>query len=83
MTETAAPGFWSAEQLVRAYLDRTATPSSVTRGHLKRIEALNPALNAFISILADSAIRAAAESDARYRVGEPLGPLDGVPGAVK
>ncbi|MDG7011147.1 MAG: Asp-tRNA(Asn)/Glu-tRNA(Gln) amidotransferase subunit GatA [Nitrososphaerota archaeon] len=76
-------GPWTAEGLARAYSAGTATPSSVVREQLKRIGTLNPALNAFITVLADSALRSAEESDRRYRSGNPRGPLDGVPVAVK
>ena len=50
--------------------------------HLKRIERLNPSLNAFVYIDPD-AVTAAQDSDARLRAGKPLSPLDGVPVAVK
>ena len=47
-----------------------------------RIEALNPRLNAIIAF--DGAARAAAQSSAaRYRAGQTLGPLDGIPFVVK
>ena len=49
---------------------------------LRRIEAANPGLNAFIRIEADSARAAAAESAARYRSGNPR-PLEGLPIAIK
>jgi len=69
--------------LIRAYSDRTATPSAVVRERLRQIDALNPGLNAFITVLSEGALKAAAESDRRYREGAPAGALDGVPVAVK
>ncbi|HKT21662.1 MAG TPA: amidase, partial [Nitrososphaerales archaeon] len=74
---------WTAEELVRAYAAGSASPSSVVRTLLGRIASLNPALNSFITILADFALRSAEESGRRYRAGKPIGPLDGVPMAVK
>ena len=82
MTAPDGPSL-TARALVKEYTSGTATPSSVVRGALGRIESLNPALNAFITVLGESALRAAEESDRRYRAGRPLGPLDGVPVAVK
>jgi aspartyl-tRNA(Asn)/glutamyl-tRNA(Gln) amidotransferase subunit A len=73
----------TAEALVRAYSAGTSTPSSVVRSQLRRIESLNPILDSFITVLADSALRAAEESDMRYRAKSPIGPLDGVPVAIK
>ncbi len=55
----------------------------MVRERLRQIGALNPGLNAFITVLSESALKAAAESDRRYRERAPAGPLDGVPVAVK
>jgi aspartyl-tRNA(Asn)/glutamyl-tRNA(Gln) amidotransferase subunit A len=56
---------------------------AVTRAYLARIETLGRRLNTFITVLGDTALKAAAESERRYEAGTPLGPLDGVPIAVK
>ncbi|MBK8209833.1 MAG: Asp-tRNA(Asn)/Glu-tRNA(Gln) amidotransferase subunit GatA [Rhodospirillales bacterium] len=54
----------------------------LTRAHLDAIGAARP-LNAFITETADLALARAAESDARRNKGEALGPLDGIPLAIK
>ncbi len=61
----------------------TTTARSVTEAALSRIEALNPRLNAFLTVTADAALAQADETDARVRSGEPLRPLDGIPVAIK
>ncbi|MBK6428114.1 MAG: Asp-tRNA(Asn)/Glu-tRNA(Gln) amidotransferase subunit GatA [Blastocatellia bacterium] len=61
----------------------TTTARSVTEAALSRIEALNPRLNAFLTVTADTALAQADETDARVRSGEPLRPLDGIPVAIK
>ena len=71
------------KELASAYREGFVLPSAATREHLRRIEALNGRLNAFITVLTDPALRQAEESDRRYKAGSPLGPLDGVPIAVK
>jgi aspartyl-tRNA(Asn)/glutamyl-tRNA(Gln) amidotransferase subunit A len=69
--------------LGQAYRSGEITPPEATRYYLRRIEALNPRLNCFITILKDQALKAAAESEERLKAGEPRGPLDGIPIAVK
>ena len=55
----------------------------VCRASLERIDSLNPSLNAFNHIAADRALARAAEIDRQRASGAPLGPLAGVPVAVK
>jgi len=55
----------------------------VTKACLGRIEGLGRSLNCFITVLGDSALKAAEASERRHRAGTPLGPLDGIPIAVK
>ena len=50
---------------------------------LDRIDRFNPKLNCFIDIDRSAAALAAAATDARLADGGRLGPLDGVPVAVK
>ncbi len=78
-----APWYWSAERLTRAYAARETDPIEVTELALTRISKINPEINAF-----RFATFARARSDAeaawrRYRAGTALGPLDGVPVALK
>lgn len=79
----AEKGFRSVEQIA----------SSVRRGDLSCVElatsaleaagALNGELRAFLALTPDRALERARELDARRRRGEPLGPLAGVPIAIK
>jgi len=55
----------------------------VTRHALDRIEALEPRLHAFAHVRAEPALAEARTADARRARGETLGPLHGVPVAVK
>lgn len=61
---------------------REFTAAELTEAHLAAIEALNPRLNAYITVTADAARARAAEADARLARGEG-GPLAGLPLAVK
>ncbi len=62
---------------------RELSATELTRAVLDRIAALDPNLNAFITVAGEEALRAAAASDARLAAGTPAGPLDGIPVAVK
>ena len=79
MTSTAADARALRDQVARG--DRSA--AEVCREHLDRIEAVNPRLNAFNTIAAARALERAADLDRRRAAGEPLGPLAGVPVALK
>jgi aspartyl-tRNA(Asn)/glutamyl-tRNA(Gln) amidotransferase subunit A len=55
----------------------------VTRAHLTRIDAVDPAVHAFLHVATEQALAAARDVDRRRAAGEPLHALAGVPIAVK
>ncbi len=59
------------------------SPVEITRECLQRIEKLNPALNAFITVMAESALAEARTAEAEIARGEWRGPLHGIPVALK
>ena len=61
----------------------TLSPVALTEAALARIAALDPKLNAFITITADRARRAAAAAEAEIKAGKRRGPLHGIPYALK
>ena len=62
---------------------RERSPVEITRECLARIEKLNPQLNAFITVTADSALAEARTAEAEIGRGEWRGPLHGIPIALK
>ncbi|HWA39758.1 MAG TPA: amidase [Burkholderiales bacterium] len=72
----------SATELVEAYRTGTLSPLEVARAVRRRIDELNPVLNAF-SLVSDRLEEEAKASEARWRRGEARGLLDGVPVTVK
>jgi aspartyl-tRNA(Asn)/glutamyl-tRNA(Gln) amidotransferase subunit A len=68
--------------LTAAYRRGALSPLDVARDCLARI-AVNAAINAFLQIEPAAVLAAAAESEARWRAGSPLGPIDGVPASIK
>jgi len=73
----------SAGELLAAYRARTLSPVEALGAVLERVAALNPALNCFNLLDEKAALGAARASEARWRKGEPTGPLDGVPASIK
>ncbi len=59
------------------------SPVEITRICLERIEKLNPALNAFITVTVDSALAEARRAEAEIGRGQWRGPLHGIPVAIK
>jgi amidase len=76
--------FIPASQLVRLYHARKVSPLEVMRAVLARIDAVNPAVNAYVTVARDSALTlAGAATRALGRKGTTLPPLHGVPVSIK
>jgi aspartyl-tRNA(Asn)/glutamyl-tRNA(Gln) amidotransferase subunit A len=73
----------SADALSAAYRARQVSPVEVTRAVLDRIEAWEPKIHAMYMVDAVGALAQATNSERRWRAGEPLSPLDGVPITIK
>ena len=73
----------SATELNRLFVRGQVSAVEIAEAFLARIEAVEPRLHAFLTVTADSAVETARELDAKRAAGEPLGPLAGVPVAVK
>lgn len=72
-----------ATRLREMVAKRDVSALEVTNHFLARIERLDPQLHAFVNIDPDGARNAARQADADVASGKPLGPLHGVPIAVK
>jgi aspartyl-tRNA(Asn)/glutamyl-tRNA(Gln) amidotransferase subunit A len=79
----SAPHWLSATEIAQAYGARTLTPVALVGDLLRRIEALDPKLNAFIRLDAEAALRAAEQASAEMAGGRSRGPLHGVPVGIK
>jgi len=62
---------------------RKLTPVEIVDAALKRIEELNPKLNAFITVLSDQARGQAKAAEAEIKAGKWRGPLHGIPVGIK
>ncbi len=78
--ELTALGLSDASRLLRT---RALSPVELTTAYLERIERLDPRLNAFITITAESALAQARAAEAELMRGTMRGPLHGIPIALK
>jgi Asp-tRNA(Asn)/Glu-tRNA(Gln) amidotransferase A subunit family amidase len=69
--------------MVSMVRDGVISPSELLDEHLRQIEARNPSVNAFVTVLAERAREEARAREAQMVRGEPLGLLHGVPLTVK
>jgi aspartyl-tRNA(Asn)/glutamyl-tRNA(Gln) amidotransferase subunit A len=70
-------------ELAAAIASGETSAVEVTRAHLDRIAAVDGRVHAFLHVDSDGALAAAQAVDARRAAGDPLGPLAGVPLALK
>jgi amidase len=73
----------TARELAKLIASRAVSPVEVLDVYLAAIEALNPKLNAIVTLAADQARAAAKLAESAVMNGEPLGPLHGLPIGVK
>ncbi|MBI4312293.1 MAG: amidase [Chloroflexi bacterium] len=71
---------WRLRDMVAA---KQVSPVELTQLFLDRIEKLNPVLNAYLTVAGDQALDAARQAERAVLEGKPLGPLHGLPIALK
>jgi aspartyl-tRNA(Asn)/glutamyl-tRNA(Gln) amidotransferase subunit A len=80
---TQDPTQLDATTLSKLYGKRKLSPVETMKAVLRRTENLNPTINAFRHVEAEASLKTARASERRWKKGEPLSPLDGVPVSVK
>lgn len=83
MTAVNDPADLTAAEMARRFRERRLSPVEATQACLARIHAYNDTVNAYCWLDEDATMTEARRSEERYRLGRPLGPVDGVPVAVK
>jgi aspartyl-tRNA(Asn)/glutamyl-tRNA(Gln) amidotransferase subunit A len=73
----------SLSELSRLIASREVSPVEVVQAHLDRIAAADGKLGAYLTVTAEAAIGSAREAEAAVMAGGSLGPLHGVPLALK
>jgi aspartyl-tRNA(Asn)/glutamyl-tRNA(Gln) amidotransferase subunit A len=80
MTELAHITIAEAAKLIDS---RELSPVELTRAKLARIEALDPQLDAFITVTGDLALKQARAAESEIAAGRSRGPMHGIPFALK
>jgi len=75
--------YMSAGSLSKLVESKELSPVEIIDAHLARIEATEPVLNSFITLLPDEARAAARRAEADIQRGRYLGPLHGIPVGLK
>ena len=75
--------FTPASELSRLYRARKVSPLEVMEAVLARIDAVNPRLNAYVTVAREAALSAARRATAALRRRAALPPLHGVPVSIK
>jgi amidase len=85
MSGTTATELWcmSANELAEAIRTRQVSSHEVIEAHLRRIEAVNPSINAVVVVMAEQSLKAAKAADRAVAAGAVLPPFHGVPFTVK
>jgi aspartyl-tRNA(Asn)/glutamyl-tRNA(Gln) amidotransferase subunit A len=78
--ELAFSPAWRLRDLIAA---KSLSPVELTELYLRRIDAINPKLNAYLTVVPEQALETAREAEQAVVRGDDLGPLHGVPISIK
>ncbi len=75
--------FKDATELATLIRTKQVSSREVVQAHLDRIAAVNPKINAIVTLLAENALKGADAADNAVAAGKALGPFHGVPFTIK
>ena len=75
--------FLSATQLARLIEKREVSPVEATESYIDRIDELDFKFNSYLTVCREEALKAAQEAERAIAQGNYLGPMHGIPVAVK
>jgi aspartyl-tRNA(Asn)/glutamyl-tRNA(Gln) amidotransferase subunit A len=81
--DTSAIHYQEATALAALIRTKQLSSREVVQAHLDRIHAVNPQINAVVTLMAEQALASADTADRAVTSGAPLGPLHGVPFSIK
>jgi aspartyl-tRNA(Asn)/glutamyl-tRNA(Gln) amidotransferase subunit A len=83
ITDTSAIHYQEATALAALIRTKQLSSREVVQAHLDRVHAVNPQINAVVTVMAEQALTSADAADRAVAAGAPLGPLHGVPFSIK
>jgi aspartyl-tRNA(Asn)/glutamyl-tRNA(Gln) amidotransferase subunit A len=83
IADTSAIHYQEATALAALIRTKQLSSREVVQAHLDRIQAVNPQINAVVTLMAEDALTSADAADKALASGAPLGPLRGVPFSIK
>lgn len=81
--DTGSKRFLTIADAAAALRDGSITSVALTAEIVEKAKSLNPALGAYVTITGDAALAQAVEADLAFSQGRDLGPLQGIPLAIK
>src|SRR6266704_1452480 len=81
--EAEAICYKDATELASLIRTKQVSSREVVQAHLDRIAAVNPKINAIVTLLAENALKGADAADNAVAAGKALGPFHGVPFTIK
>ena len=75
--------FLSATEIAKAIKSNVLSPTAAVQAYLERIDRLDSRLAAYITVMREESLAAAQQISRRLQNGENIGPLAGVPIAIK
>ena len=75
--------FLPVSQLCGLIESREVSPVEVTEAYLERIKGIDPTINSYVTVCGEEALKSALEAEQAITVGNYLGPMHGIPVAVK
>jgi len=83
IADTSAIHYQEATALAALIRTKQLSSREVVQAHLDRIQAVNPTINAVVTLMAEQALTSADAADKAVTSGASLGPLHGVPFSIK
>jgi aspartyl-tRNA(Asn)/glutamyl-tRNA(Gln) amidotransferase subunit A len=83
IADTSAIHYRDATALAALIRTKQLSSREVVQAHLDRVAAVNPKINAVVTLMAEQALTSADAADSAVSGGAPLGPLHGVPFSIK